>query len=198
MVMKRLGTYFLQGLLLIAPLAATVYIVFFLFQFTDGLLSTYLEKFFQLKVPGLGILIIILLLVFLGIIGETIFAKPIKFLIKGILDRTPILKLIYTSVKDLFSAFVGKEKKFHRPVLVMVDEKNDIWRMGFLTNDKMNEMGIEGKVAVYFPFSYNISGVLYIVPTSSIKPLNISPSEAMKFILSGGVSEMDFLQDKGH
>jgi len=194
--MKRLGAYFIQGLLLIAPLAATVYIVYFLFQFSDGLLSTYLEKYFQLKVPGLGILIIIFLLVFLGIIGETIFAKPIKFLIKGILERTPILRLIYTSVKDLFSAFVGKEKKFHRPVAVLVDEKNDLWRMGFLTNEKLDEMGLEGKVAVYFPFSYNISGILYIVPVNRIKPLHISPAEAMKFILSGGVSEMDFLAEK--
>jgi len=194
-MIKRLGTYFLQGLLLVAPLAATVYIVYFLFKFTDGLLSTYLEKYLELKIPGLGILIILLFLIFLGIIGETILAKPVKFLIKGVLLRTPILRLIYTSVKDLFSAFVGKEKKFHRPVLVMVDEKNDIWRMGFLTKDNLSEMGIEGKVAVYFPFSYNISGILYIVPASRVKPINISPSEAMKFILSGGVSEMDFMQD---
>jgi len=194
--MKRLGTYFLQGLLFISPLAATVYIVFLLFQFTDGLLSSYLEKYFQLKVPGLGILIIVVLLVFLGIIGETIFANPVKSLINRILNRTPILRLIYTSFKDLFSAFVGKEKKFHRPVVVLVDEKNDIWRMGFLTNDKMGEMGLEGKVAVYFPLSYNISGILYIVPANRIKPLNISPAEAMKFILSGGVSEMDGFTDK--
>lgn len=193
--MKRLGTYFLQGLLLVAPLAATVYIVYFLFKFTDGLLSTYLEKYLELKIPGLGILIILLFLIFLGIIGETILAKPVKFLIKGVLLRTPILRLIYTSVKDLFSAFVGKEKKFHRPVIVLVDEKNDIWRMGFLTKDNLSEMGIEGKVAVYFPFSYNISGILYLVPEIRVKPINISPSEAMKFILSGGVSEMDFLQN---
>jgi len=193
--MKRLGTYFLQGLLLIAPLAATVYIVFLLFKFTDGLLSTYLETYLNWKIPGLGILIIILFLIFLGIIGETIFAKPVKYLIKRILLKAPILRLIYTSFKDLFSAFVGKEKKFHRPVVVLVDEKNDLWRMGFLTNDNLTKMGIEGKVSVYFPFSYNISGILYLVPESRVKPLNISPAEAMKFILSGGVSEMDFLQE---
>ena len=194
-MMKRLGTYLLQGLLLIAPLAATIYIVYFLFQFTDGLLSAYLEQFFQLKIPGLGILIIICLLVFLGIIGETIFARPIKFLINSILERAPLLRLVYTSVKDLFSAFVGKEKKFQRPVAVLIDEKNDIWRMGFLTNDKMDEMGLDGKVAIYFPFSYNISGILYFVPANRVKPLNISSAEAMKFIISGGVSEMDLLQD---
>jgi uncharacterized membrane protein len=194
--MKRLGSYLLQGILLIAPLAATVYIVYFLFQFTDGLLSVYLEKYFELKIPGLGILIILCMLVLLGILGETFFARPVKFLIKRILLRTPILRLIYTSVKDLFSAFVGKEKKFDKPVCVLVDEKNDIWRMGFLTNDKMGNMGMEGKVAVYFPFSYNISGILYIVPATRIKSLNISPAEAMKFIISGGVSEMDFLQEK--
>ena len=195
-LMKRLGTYLIQGVLLIAPIAATVYIVYFLFKFTDGLLSTYLEKIFDLRIPGLGILIIICFLVFLGIIGETIFAKPVKFLIKGVLLRTPILRLIYTSVKDLFSAFVGKEKKFDKPVIVLVDVKNDIWRMGFLTKEKMGEMGMEGKVAVYFPFSYNISGILYVVPADRIKPLNISPADAMKFIISGGVSDMDQLEDK--
>jgi uncharacterized membrane protein len=149
-----------------------------------------------LKIPGLGILIILLFLILLGVIGETIFARPIKFLVSRILERAPLLKLIYTSVKDLFSAFVGKEKKFHRPVVVLVDEKNDLWRMGFLTNEKMDEMGLEGKVAVYFPFSYNISGILYVVPAERVKPMNISPSEAMKFIISGGVLEMDLLQDK--
>ncbi|MCL4484418.1 MAG: DUF502 domain-containing protein [Bacteroidetes bacterium] len=189
--MKRLGTYFLQGLLLIAPIAATIYIVFFLFKFTDGLLSTYLEEYFKLKIPGLGILIIFLLLIFLGIIGGTIIAKPIKFVINRILEKTPLLRLIYTSVKDLFSAFVGKEKKFHRPVVVLVDEQNDLWRMGFLTNEKIGELGLDGKVAVYFPLSYNISGILYIVPANRIKPLNISATDAMKFIISGGVSDMD-------
>lgn len=194
--MKRLGTYFLQGLLLIAPIAATIYIVYFLFQFTDGLLSTYLEKYFQHKVPGLGILIIILLLVFLGIVGESIFARPFRYVIQRILEKTPILRLIYTAVQDLFSAFVGKEKKFHRPVIVLVDDKNDIWRMGFLTNEKMGEMGLDGKVAIYFPFSYNISGILYFISAERVKPLNISPSEAMKFIISGGVSEMDLQEEK--
>ncbi len=196
MFMKRLGTYLIQGVLLVAPLAATVYIVYFLFRFTDGLLSAYLEKYFDLKIPGLGILIILLFLILLGVIGETIFFFFFKFLVSRILERAPLLKLIYTSVKDLFSAFVGKEKKFHRPVVVLVDEKNDLWRMGFLTNEKMDEMGLEGKVAVYFPFSYNISGILYVVPAERVKPMNISPSEAMKFIISGGVLEMDLLQDK--
>lgn len=194
--MKRLGTYLIQGILLIAPLAATVYIVYILFMFTDGLLSTYLEKYFELKIPGLGILIILLMLVILGAVGETIFARPIKFLIRRLLERAPLLRLIYSSVKDLFSAFVGKEKKFHRPVAVLVDEKNDMWRIGFLTSERLGEMGLEGKVAVYFPFSFNIYGVLYIVPAEHIKHLNISPSDAMKFIISAGVAEMDLLQDK--
>ncbi|MCL4481133.1 MAG: DUF502 domain-containing protein [Bacteroidetes bacterium] len=194
--MKRLGTYFLQGLLLIAPLAATIYIVFFLFKFTDGLLSTYLEEYFKLKIPGLGILIIFLLLIFLGIIGGTIIAKPITFVINRILEKTPLLRLIYTSVKDLFSAFVGKERKFHRPVVVLVDEQNDLWRMGFLTNDKIGELGLKDKVAVYFPLSYNISGILYLVPVNRIKPLNIPAADAMKFVISGGVSDMDIMMDK--
>jgi uncharacterized membrane protein len=188
--MKRLGNYFLQGLLLIAPLVVTGYIVFKVFQFTDGILSDYLEKYFQVKVPGLGILLIIIFLIVLGIVGQTIVARPIKKIINRILEKAPVLKLIYSSINDLFSAFVGKEKKFHRPVLVLFNEENDIWKMGFVTQNSLANLGLEDKAAVYFPHSYNFSGELYIVPVKRIKPLMIPPAEAMKFVVSGGVSDI--------
>ncbi len=189
--MKRLGTYFLQGLLLIAPLVITGYIVFKAFQFADGLLSDYLEKFFEVKAPGMGILLIIIFLIFLGIIGETIVARPVKKLINRILNKAPLVRLIYTSINDLFSAFVGKEKKFHSPVLVLFNEENDLWKMGFVTQNNLENLGLSNKVAVYFPHSYNFSGELYIVPVHRIKPLMVPPAEAMKFVVSGGVSDLE-------
>lgn len=113
--MKRLITYFLQGLLLIAPLAVTAYIVYKIFISVDGLLSIYIQKYLKINIPGLGILIIFVVLVLLGIAGETIFARPIKKLINRILDKLPFFKLIYSSISDLFSAIVGKRKKISPP-----------------------------------------------------------------------------------
>jgi len=186
--MKRLITYFFQGLLLVAPLFITGYIVFVIFRSADGLLSIYIEKYIGFNLPGMGILLIFIILVLLGIAGETIFARPIKKLISRILDKLPFLKLIYSSVNDLFSAIVGKERKFHHPVLVLIDKENNLWKIGFVTQDKPVEMGFEGLITVYFPYSYAFSGEIYLVPASSIRQISMRPTEAMKFIISGGVS----------
>jgi uncharacterized membrane protein len=190
--MKKLFTYFIQGLLFVAPLVITCYIVYRIFMFTDGLLSTYLIEHFRIKTPGLGILIIFVFLVLLGIVGETILARPIKKIINRILNKTPFLKLIYSSINDLFSAFIGKERKFHRPVMVLINKENNLWKMGFVTQDTPIKIDNEEVITVYFPFSYGFSGEIYFVPASSIKPLSIPPTEAMKFIISGGVSGANF------
>ncbi len=193
--MKKLFTYFIQGLLFIAPLGITAYIVYRIFMFTDGLLSTYLVEHFKVKTPGLGILIIFVFLVLLGMIGETILARPVKKIINRILTKTPFLKLIYSSINDLFSAFIGKERKFHRPVMVLLNKENNLWKMGFVTQDKPISIDNDEVITVYCPFSYGFSGEVYFVPASSIKPLSVSPADAMKFIVSGGVSGAKFNAD---
>lgn len=190
--MKKLFTYFIQGLLLVAPLGITVYIVYRVFMFTDGLLSTYLIEHFKVRTPGLGILIIFVFLVLLGMVGQTILARPIKKLLNRILTKTPFLKLIYSSINDLFSAFIGKERKFHRPVMVLLNKENSLWKMGFVTQDKPIIIDNEAVITVYCPFSYGFSGEIYFVPATSIKPLSVPPTEAMKFIVSGGVSGAKF------
>jgi len=190
--MKKLFTYFIQGLVLISPLGITVYIVFRIFMFTDGLLATYITEQFGIKFPGLGILIIFVFLVILGIVGETILARPVKKLMNRILEKTPFLKLIYSSINDLFSAFIGKERKFHRPVLVLINKENNLWKIGFITQDIPVKIDENEVIAVYFPFSYAFSGEIYFVPSSSVRPLAMAPAEAMKFIVSGGVSGGEF------
>jgi len=189
--MKRLITYFLQGLLLIAPLFVTGYIVFKIFESADGLLSNYIERYVGFNIPGMGILLIFVILVLLGIVGGTILARPINRFINKILNRLPFFKLIYTSINDLFSAFVGKERKFHHPVLVLINKENDLWKIGFVTQDAPTGLGIKDLVTVYFPHSYAFSGEIYFVPATSIKQISMRPTDAMKFIISGGVSGSD-------
>ena len=190
--MKKLFTYFIQGLVLISPIGLTVYIVFRIFMVTDGLLSVYLADQLGVNVPGLGILIIFVFLVILGMVGETILARPIKNLINRILEKTPFLKLIYSAINDLFSAFIGKERKFHRPVMAMLNKENNLWKIGFITRDTPITIDDNEIIAVYFPFSYAFTGEIFFLPASSIKPLEMAPTDAMKFIVSGGVSGADF------
>ena len=189
--MKKLLAYFMQGLVLVAPIAITVYIVFVIFNFIDGLLRSQLESWFGYGIPGLGLIIILGLLTLLGFVGESIVASPFKVLGDRLLKRAPLLKVIYSSLVDLFSAFVGKEKKFSQPVLAKINAENNLWKIGFITQKSLEEIGMNGMVAVYFPHSYNFSGELFLVETTAIKPLDMPPSEAMKFVVSGGVTRVN-------
>jgi len=188
--MKKLMRYFFQGLLYIAPLGVTTYIIYLIFKFVDGLLKSYIEEILPLSIPGLGILTIIILVTFLGFIGQTIIARPLMSIIDKIFKKAPLIKVIYSSIKDLLSAFVGQKKKFNKPVLVKVNIISNLEKLGFVTQTDLSALKITGKAAVYFPHSYNFSGELFIVPSEHITPLNIPPAEAMKFIVSGGVTKV--------
>ena len=188
--MKKFFRYFLQGLLYIAPIGITAYIVYSIFKVVDGLFRERLVEWFNIDIPGLGIIFIIIFLALLGFLGQTIIARPFKKLLHKILARAPLVKLVYSSLNDLFKAFVGKEKKFNKPVLVKVNTISNLEKMGFLTQTDLSKLNIKDKVAVYFPHSYNFSGEMFIVPTEHITPLDIPAAEAMKFIVSGGVTEV--------
>ena len=186
--MKKLVNYLLQGLLYIAPLGITAYIIYGVFTFMDGLLQELLIKFFDTKIPGLGFLTLLLFLILVGFLGRTFIAQPIKLLFRNIIDRIPLLKFIYGAFNDLFSAFVGKEKKFNKPVLVKVNLNSDLEKLGFITEENLVLLNEKDKVAVYFPHSYNFSGELFIVPKANIKPVDINSSDVMKFIVSAGLT----------
>ena len=189
--MKRIFTYFLQGLLLSGPLAVTLYTVLVTFNFVDRLVRDPLREHFQFDVPGIGIIVLFITLTILGLIGQTIIARPFKYFITRLLRRTPFLNVIYTSIQDLFTAFVGKEKKFNVPVLVCMNKENNLWKLGFITEKNLKEFGFQNMVAVYFPHSYAFSGILYFVPESAVKLVDLSPSEVMKFIVSGGITKVN-------
>ncbi len=189
--MKRMLSYFLQGLLYLAPIGITVYIIFQVIVFFDGFLRDILNSIIGFRIPGLGLIIMVLFITFLGYIGQTIIARPFRTFFKRILHRLPLIELIYSAINDFFSAVVGKEKKFNKPVLVRVSSEPLVERIGFITEDDLNSFGMKDKLAVLFPFSYTFSGEMLIVPVSEVKTLNLPAREVMKFIVSGGVAEVN-------
>ncbi len=189
--MKKLANYLLQGLLYIAPLSITAFIIYSVFTFLDGISQKILFNLFDINIPGLGVLTLLLFLLFVGFIGRTIIAKPLKLVLTKIIDSIPLIKFIYSAFNDLFSAFVGKEKKFNQPVLVKVNLNSDLEKLGFITEENLEVLDEKDKVAVYFPHSYNFSGELFIVPRTNIKSLKVNSSEVMKFIVSAGLTGWD-------
>ncbi|MEN9330956.1 MAG: hypothetical protein RLZZ94_46 [Bacteroidota bacterium] len=193
--MKKLINYFLQGLLFVVPVAVTVYVVIKAVVWLDNLLPVKVpipvpgaESF---DLPGLGILLIASIITVAGYIGTRFVRNPVFAIFEGLIERTPLLKLIYSSVKDLIEAFVGEKKRFTQPVLVTMNNNPPIQRIGFVTENDLTELGLgKSKMAVYLPFSYGFNGQLVIVESDNVQKLDASGTEMMKFVISGGVTDI--------
>lgn len=191
-LLKRTFNYFLQGLLYIAPITLTIWGVIAIFEFIDGLLIGYLDQLLQRHVPGLGIIVLLLSITLIGLLGSSILFRPFIAYFDHVFAKAPLIKIIYTSVKDLVSAFVGQKKRFNEPVLVKIGKGYDVEKLGFITNKDLAFLGIEGqKVAVYLPHSYAWSGNLFIVPAENVRSIDASATEVMKFIISAGVTNLE-------
>lgn len=184
-MVKYFLRYFFRGLLFVAPASISIYSLYFIFNRLDKL-------FPKLDIPGLGILIVVGGTTILGYLGSAWLTKPIIQFFDTILERLPFVRIIYSSIKDLTSAFVGEKKKFDKPVLVQISQDSNLKRLGFLTQESLKDLKIdEDLVAVYVPHSYNFSGNLFIVEKKYVTPLQSDGTEIMKFIVSGGVIDLE-------
>ena len=191
-ISSRLLNYFFQGLLFIAPITVTIWAIVKLFFYINGLLQGYVDEIIGIYIPGLGLIILLLIITLIGFLGSTIIFQPIINYFDKLLAKAPLIKIVYTAVKDLVSAFVGKKKRFNQPVLVKISNNTALEKIGFVTNNDLSIIGQSNeKVAVYLPHSYAWSGNLFIVPTDHITPINASSTEVMKFVISAGVTNID-------
>lgn len=192
---SKLLNYFLQGLLVIAPIAITIYAVYSVVSFIDNQVPIFTAKDADGKVYvrnyGLGFLIVIVAIIFIGYISSFFIKNRIFNLFDSILKRTPGIRFIYSTTKEFFEAFAGEKKKFNKPVLANIDD-NDVWRVGFITQEEAKDFGFTGFVAVYIPMSYSIAGNVYLLPKTRVRSVtNINAPDAMKFAISGGVAARD-------
>lgn len=180
---------FFKGLLIVGPIGATLYIIFVVFDTIDSLIP--FDKFFPfLNRTGVGFVSLILFISAVGyFFNKFVFGKFIFESLDHFLEKTPGVKHIYSPTKDVMSSFVGDKKKFNIPVWVKTNENPEIWRIGFLTQKDMSDVGLPEKVAVYLPHSYAISGWVIMTNSTYILPVEgMSAAEAMKFAVSGGVA----------
>ena len=188
---KGLIKYFMQGLLYLVPITVTLWVIIFAFNYLDSLVKPYETEYLGFEIPGLGLLILAVIIVFIGYLGSTIIFNPLISLIERIINRAPLIKDIYSAIKDLLSAFVGSKKKFNSPVLVTMNETG-LKRIGFVTRENIDQMNIPaGYMVVYLPFSYGVMGTVIIVKEEMVEKLEESSTNVMKFIVSGGVTTMD-------
>lgn len=186
--MRTIANYFLYGLIFIFPLFATFYVIVFLVNWVDNTLYSILFGWLPFDLPGLGIITAFFIIVILGFIVTRAFTNPVIKYFERLVEKTPFVKIIYTSFKDLTESLLGDKKRFNRPARVKLTD--GVERIGFITEENLSNFGIEDRVAVYFPHSYNFSGNLFLVDPMMVTPLNIDPSDALKFAISAGVTQV--------
>jgi len=179
--MRTLTRSFAQGLLVLAPVAITVWIVW--------VSVTTLDRWLDTRIPGLGILIAAAGITLIGYLtGNVVGNKLLSWLEAG-LQRVPLVRILYNSLRDLFGAFVGQKRKFDKPVAVEMNQ-HGLKVLGFLTSERFDDPQLVGHVSVYLPESYNFAGNLIVVPKERVHPLDADGAEFMAFIMSGGVTDM--------
>jgi uncharacterized membrane protein len=182
--MKKLADYFIKGLLIFVPIALTVFLLYWVFTSLDAVFRSLLP----VKVPGLGLLLTVVLITAIGFVASNFLGRRLFGLVEKVFRGLPLVKLLYSAVKDMIEAFAGEKKSFDKPVLAAVVPGAAAKVVGFVTRDDLENLGLSGYVAVYLPQSYNFAGNVLLFPKDAVAPLNIESSQAMAFIVSGGVS----------
>lgn len=180
--MSRLLNYFFRGLIILAPAVVTVYVFWLIFSTVDNWMG--------LRYPGLGIVITIVLITLFGFFTSSVLARWLGGFVDGLFKRLPIVRLVYTSTRDLLDAFVGEKRRFDRPVVVTTSADGVEKAFGFVTTEAMGRFGLDDHVTVYLPFSYTFTGVIRIYPAKNVQPLTTDSAELMAFVVSGGVTQV--------
>jgi len=191
---RKLLQYFLQGMLVLAPITVTLYALYAVVTSIDSwipIFTTVDEKgVVHVQNYGVGIVVIVTVIILIGYFSSFFITGRIIYFMDKLMQKTPGIKHIYSTTRDFFEAFAGDKKKFTQNVLANVDD-NDVWRLGFVTRNDMEEFGLSGFVSVYIPMAYSVAGNVYVIPKSRVKPItHISSAQTMKFAVSGGVTDV--------
>lgn len=171
---------FLRGLVIVVPIAVTVYLLYQTFITLDRLL--------KLPFPGLGLAILVVAIVAIGALASNFVGREFFALTEKLFARAPIVRIVYAAIKDLLEAFVGNKRRFDRPVVVSIND--DVRVFGFITRDDLASLGLPGDVGVYIPFSYTWDGCLIVVARERVKTIELDSASVMALVVSGGVSKM--------
>ena len=180
--MSRLLNYFFRGVIVVAPVAVTIYVCFAIFTSIDNWLG--------FRVPGVGFLLTIVLITLVGVLASNLITRGLLAAVESTLERLPFVRLLYGSTRDLLNAFVGEKRRFDKPVVVTPVPQSGVRVLGFLTQESLTVIGMSDYVTVYVPQSYGFAGQLIVVPGTQVVPLAAESADVMAFIISGGVTQL--------
>ena len=193
--MNALGKLFLKGLAVVIPVALTLAILWWVATSAERLMGTVLK--FTLPdgwyIPGMGLVSGLALIALVGLLSHVLIFQKLFNLGDAIFNRLPLVKTIYTAIKD-FIAYLNPEKGSEMGKVVMVQIPGQSFQLiGFVTREQFEDLPFtptaEDPVAVYMPMSYQIGGYTLFLPRSALTPLDIPFEVAMRLVLTGAVAK---------
>ena len=178
MTMNKLIRYFLNGCLAIVPVAVSIYVIVLIFVEVDDIIPA--------PIPGLGFILTIGVVTGIGWLTTQVMGKRVVGWTDDVMGKTPLVKLIYTSIRDFMAALMGDKKKLDKPCVVSLNAEGTLRVFGFITREDLSDWGLSDTVAVYMPQSINFAGQLGLFPRERVQPLEVEASQILPFIVSGG------------
>lgn len=188
--MKSVLKNFINGILTIVPIILVVYVIYKTFMFLDSMLGNMLKPYMQDSyIPGIGLLSTLVLITILGWLSTRFITGSIIKLIDRLLERIPFVKTVYSVIKDTVHSFLGEKKSFSKVALVTIPGTN-MKNLSFITAENLEAFyePLSEHVAVYIPQTFQVAGFTFLIPKSDIEIIDVKPEDAMKFILSGGMT----------
>jgi uncharacterized membrane protein len=191
---KSIGTTLITGIITVLPIVLTLYLLYWLAVSSEQVMGRALQWALPEVVyfPGLGTLAGLVLVFLVGLLMKAVLVRQVFAFGESIVFRLPIIKSVYRAIRDLFDFFSPKKEQFGRVVIVTV---NDMEMVGFITQEDPQRLPPSlrnpDSVLVYLPMSYMIGGFTLLVPKKDIKPCQMNMEEAMRFVLTAGITGQD-------
>lgn len=198
LTLRSFNKTFLTGFVAVLPITATVYLFFWVMGVAEAFLGNIMKFILpdHWYRPGMGVAASLIMIFLIGLMMEFLLFKTFAVKFEGIIYRVPLVKSIYGSMREFLTFLLEGKSKGPRQV-VAVNISNDITLVGFVTKRDLSFIKSDtavGKVAVYFPFSYQIGGYTCMVPTEQLIPLDMPIEKAMRFVMTAGIIEKEKLQ----
>lgn len=191
----RLKDYLIAGLLLVAPIVLTIYVLIWSFNLLDGILSPIVIKIAGRHLPGVGLVSGLIITLMAGMLTRGWITKKMMKWMELSVSRLPLIRPLYGTLKQLTNALLsGSDKNMFKRVVMLEYPKAGVWSIGFVTSENMGDLGrqMEAKVGKHLCSVFVVSspnpttGWLILVPDENLITLNVNVEEALKLIVSGG------------
>ena len=193
-VIKRLRNYFITGAVVLMPIAITLYLTVFIIRISTKVLPKELNpnNYLPVDIPGLEIFISVFIITLIGFISVSFLGKKIIEFINNLLKRIPILRTIYSAIRQMTQSLTSSDNTGKSVVLIEYPRK-EVWVIGFATKENKGIISKTLKqelINIFVPTTPNpTSGFLLLVPKKDVIHLDISFEQASKFIVSAGTSD---------